>query len=119
MGYKTVNVRGKKEKEILEELDGKFDAVIGLFWIIWLPRWRVVSIENNGRKIDFVKIASLNPLTTGKGNFWPTCFLTPRLSAWPLHKIQNLSNVKLKSLALFFDSKFDHKLFSSLKITLA
>ena len=58
-----------------------------------------------------------NHLTTGKGHFWPTCFLTPGLSAWPLHKIQNVSNVKFKSLALVFNSKFDHKLFSSLKIT--
>ena len=31
IGYKTVNVRDKTEKEILEELDGKFDAVIGVF----------------------------------------------------------------------------------------
>ena len=46
------------------------------------------------------------PLITGKRHFWPTCFLTPRLSAWPF-----------KSLAWVFDSKFDHKLFSSLKIT--
>ena len=59
----------------------------------------------------------VNPLTTGKGHFWPTCFLTPRLSAWPLHKIQNVTNVKFKSLALVFNSKFDHKLFTSMKIT--
>ena len=53
MGYKTVNVRGKTEKEILEELDGKFDAVIGVFEIIRLPRWRVVSIESNSQKNRF------------------------------------------------------------------
>ena len=29
MGYNVVNVRGKNEKEILEELGGKFDSVIG------------------------------------------------------------------------------------------
>ena len=62
-------------------------------------------------------ICELSPLTTGKGHFWPTCFLTPRLSAWPLHKIQNVTTVKFRFLALVFNSKFDHKLFSSLKIT--
>ena len=62
MGYETVNVRGKTEKEILEELDGKFDAVIGVFEIIRLPRLRVVSIESNCQKIDFVKIVSLKLL---------------------------------------------------------
>ena len=64
----------------------------------------------------FFKI-HLNPLTTGIDHFWSTCFLTPRLSAWPLHKIRNVTNVKFKSLTLVFNFKFDHKLFSSLKIT--
>ena len=33
------------------------------------------------------------------------------------NKIQNVNNVKFRSLALVFYSKFDKKLFSSLKIT--
>ena len=61
-------------------------------------RWRMNIkniwnfLENNGFKIDF------------RGHF-------------TVNKILNVTNVKIRSLAFNFNSKFDHKLFSSLKIT--
>ena len=41
-------------------------------------------------------------------------FLNPQ--AVGMAVAQNVTNVKFKSQALFFNSKFDHKLFSSLKL---
>ena len=93
----------------------KFKAYIfGHVFIFFLP---LKAVEMAEFRKTAIWASRVNPLTTGKGHFWPTCFLTPRLSVWPLHKIQNVTNVKFRSLALIFNSKFDHKLFSSLKIT--
>ena len=81
----------------------------------WIFYSILIFIKSNFLKKYLFLI--INPLTTGMDHFWSTSSLTPRLSAWPLHKIQNVTNVKFKSLALVFNSKFDRKLFSSLKIT--
>ena len=93
------------------------------FCVDWSPALQILKkwtkFYSNSfilQKIFFINIF-INPLTTGMDHFWSTCFLTPRLSAWPLHKIRNVTNVKFKSLTLVFNFKFDHKLFSSLKIT--
>ena len=62
----------------------------------------------NSGKVSHVKQchSTLNPNAVGmaRGHF-------------TANKIQNVPNVKFRSRALVFNSKFDQKLFSSLKIT--
>ena len=59
----------------------------------------------------------LNPQAGGMAVAQPYGFELFSRGYFKAKKIQNVTNVKFWSLALNFDSNFDHKLFSSLKIT--
>ena len=66
-------------------------------------------------KIEGIKSVGVN---SSEWRLWlfqleQACDAPPLLA----NKIQNVTNVKFRSPALVFNSKFDHKLFSSLKIT--
>ena len=59
----------------------------------------------------------INPKAVGMAVARPWGFEIDSRGHFTVNKIQNVTNVKFRSLALVFNSKFDHKLFSSLKIT--
>ena len=60
---------------------------------------------------------ALNPQAVGMAVAWPQDFEIDSRGHFTAKKIQNVIKVKFTSLALVFHCKFDHKLFSSLKIT--
>ena len=67
--------------------------------------WEVLEEKPGSfRNLAYYSLASLTPWLRGTPILDPSCFLTLRLSAWPLHKIQNVTKVKFKSLALVWYS---------------
>ena len=79
-----------------------------------LPKFFPLVEPTNGAKgsLNF-----FNPRAVGMAVARPQGFEIDSRGHFTANKIQNVTNLKFRSLALTFNSKFDHKLLSSSKIT--
>ena len=100
----ALKAKGRLPSSVVPLKKGYFtnDSLFYFYIICSLPRWRDWNFNTQAVGMDSGVQFSLS-------NFIED-ILQP-------NKFQNVTNVKFSSLALIFNSKFDHKLFSSLKLT--
>ena len=72
-----------------------------------LPRFSKIVIVGIRKFLD-VYSNNFNPQAGGMAVAWPYGFEKFSRGHFTANKIQNVTNVKFRSLALIFNSKFDH-----------